>query len=156
MRFICFENILPRAFFLLKYIWCRDKSWLATVNLSLSVYIFKPKLDVYTIHNWSLHNWNKLYLSKETDTYQSKQENQSLHPITLLKRKQPDNVSCTISVSIMAQIEEFRSWEEVFWLAWMFWIFTYGTASLLELFFADRAPQRCFYGWKGIILIQID
>ena len=76
--------------------------------------------------------------------------------MTLLKRKQPNNVSCTISVSIKAQIEEFRALEEVFWLAWMFWFFPYETASILELRFADRAPQRCFCRWKGIIWIQID
>ena len=51
---------------------------------------------------------------------QNKQQNQPLYPMTLLKRKKPDNVSCMISVSIMVQIEEFRAWEEVFWLAWMF------------------------------------
>ena len=56
----------------------------------------------------------------------------------------------------MAQIEEFRAWEEVFWLALMFRIFPFDTASILELCFADRAPQRCFCGWKGIIWIQID
>ena len=104
----------------------------------------------------SLHNWNKLHLPKGTDTNQSKQENQPLYPMKLLKRKQPDNASCTIPVSIMAQIEEFRGWEEVFWLAWMFWTFTYDTVLFLELRFADRAPQRCFYGWKGIIWIPID
>ena len=51
---------------------------------------------------------------------QSKQQNQPLYPMTLLKRKQPEHVSCTISVSIMDQIEEFQAWEEVYWLAWMF------------------------------------
>ena len=117
MCFIFFENIHARSFFifLLKYIRCGDKSWLATVNLSLPVYIFRAKLDVYTIHNW-----NKLYLQKETDTNQSKQQNQPLYPMALLKRKQLDKVSCTIFVSIIAQIEEFRTWEEVLWLAWMF------------------------------------
>ena len=60
------------------------------------------------------------------------------------------------SLFLMVQIEEFRAWEEVFWLAWMFWIFPYDTALILELCFADRAPQRCLYGWKGIIWIQID
>ena len=149
--FYLLQKYTYASFFLLKYIWCGDKGKLATVNLSLSGYIFRPKLDVYTIHNW-----NKLYLPKGTDTNQSKQQNQPLYPMTLLKRKQPDNVSCTISVSIMVQIEEFRAWEEVFWLAWMFWIFPYDTASILELCFPDRAPQRCFYGWKGIIWIQID
>ena len=148
MCFIFFENIHARSFFifLLKYIRCGDKSWLATVNLSLPVYIFRAKLDVYTIHNW-----NKLYLQKETDTNQSKQQNQPLYPMALLKRKQLDKVSCTIFVSIIAQIEEFRTWEEVLWLAWMFWIFPYDTALILVLCFADHAPQRCFYGWKGII-----
>ena len=77
-----------------------------------------------------MHNWNKHYLPKGTDTNQSKQQNQPLYPMTLLKRKQPDNVSCTISVFIMVQIEEFSAWEEVFWLAWMFWIFPCDTASI--------------------------
>ena len=51
---------------------------------------------------------------------QNKQQIQPLYPMTLLKRKQSENMSCMISVSIMVQIEEFRAWEEVFWLAWMF------------------------------------
>ena len=61
----------------------------------------------------------ELYLPKGTDTNQSKQQNQPLYSMVLLKRKQPDNVSCTITFSMMAQIEEFRAWEEVFWLAWI-------------------------------------
>ena len=146
---------MRNAFYLLQKYTCASSfsakiySWLPSI--CPSVYIFRPKLDVYTIHNW-----NKLYLPKGTDRNQSKQQNQSLYPMTLLKRKPSDNVTCTISVSIMAQIEEFRAWEEVLWLAWMFWIFPYNTASILELCFADQAPQRCFCGWKEIISIQID